>query len=557
MPSTNGHGPKRAILYARVSTDEQARSGYSLAQQLKALRAYAAQEGYEILKEVSDPGQSGAYLERPGLDRIRELVSAGGVSLVLAQDADRVSREPWHFEYLKLLFDDFGTELKTLDDGADGSPMGEFVSYIRRGVAKLERTEIAKRSLRGRAQKAAEGKIVGSHRPRYGFRFNAARAGYEIHEEQMAVVRRLFRMVGEEGLTLYGTRKVLERDGVRSPGGKKLWHQGYMRKMILDDVYRPHTVEELRSVLSPKATATLNPDKLYGVAYYGRVTQSKRKVSADRFSYKTSVKPREEWIAIPVPHGGIPQQWVDRAREAIRNNRRPSAAALRFWELSGGVMRCASCRRAMQTTSIPMSSGKVHHYYRCPKRVRDGKEGCENAKNRRALQVEQEVWEEVSALLKDPERLRVGLEAMIEEKRKRLRGNPEREMAVWFKKLSELDAERRGYLRLAARGSITDRELDEVLYELEDARLIAQRELAKLRDAQEELDALEQDAETLLASYEEATPGYLDSLDPEERHHIYRLMRLEVLMKPDGSLEARGDIPLDVSKLSTTSTRSA
>jgi DNA invertase Pin-like site-specific DNA recombinase len=52
MPSTNGHGPKRAILYARVSTDEQARTGYSLAQQIEALRAYAAREGYEILEEV-------------------------------------------------------------------------------------------------------------------------------------------------------------------------------------------------------------------------------------------------------------------------------------------------------------------------------------------------------------------------------------------------------------------------------------------------------------------------------------------------------------------------
>jgi site-specific DNA recombinase len=60
MPSMNGHGPKRAVLYARVSKDEQARSGYSLAQQLEALRAYAAREGYEVLEEVSDPGQSGA-----------------------------------------------------------------------------------------------------------------------------------------------------------------------------------------------------------------------------------------------------------------------------------------------------------------------------------------------------------------------------------------------------------------------------------------------------------------------------------------------------------------
>jgi DNA invertase Pin-like site-specific DNA recombinase len=36
MPSTNGPGPKRAILYARVSTDEQARTGYSLAQQARS-----------------------------------------------------------------------------------------------------------------------------------------------------------------------------------------------------------------------------------------------------------------------------------------------------------------------------------------------------------------------------------------------------------------------------------------------------------------------------------------------------------------------------------------
>src|SRR5688500_18429029 len=96
MPSTNG--PKRAILYARVSTDEQARSGYSLAQQLEALREYAVREGYEVLEEVQDPGQSGASLERPGMDHVRDLVATGGVSVVLAQDRDRFSREPaYHY----------------------------------------------------------------------------------------------------------------------------------------------------------------------------------------------------------------------------------------------------------------------------------------------------------------------------------------------------------------------------------------------------------------------------------------------------------------------------
>ena len=160
MPSTNGHGPKRAVLYTRVSTDEQARSGYSLAQQIEALREYAAREGYEVLEEVQDAGYSGASLERPGMDRVRELVAGGGVSVVLAQDLDRISREPWHYEYLRSLFEDHGTELRSLDDSGDDSPMGEFMRYIRRGVAKLEKQDIAKRSRRGKLQKAREGKIV-------------------------------------------------------------------------------------------------------------------------------------------------------------------------------------------------------------------------------------------------------------------------------------------------------------------------------------------------------------------------------------------------------------
>jgi site-specific DNA recombinase len=116
MPSTNGHGPKRAIVYARVSTDEQARSGFSLAQQLEALREYAVREGYEVLEEVSDPGWSGAYLDRPGLDHVRDLVQSGGVDAALAQDRDRFAREPAYHYLLKREFAESGCRLKALND---------------------------------------------------------------------------------------------------------------------------------------------------------------------------------------------------------------------------------------------------------------------------------------------------------------------------------------------------------------------------------------------------------------------------------------------------------
>ena len=125
MPSTNGHGPKRAILYARVSTDEQARSGYSLAQQLEALRAYAAREGFDVFEEVQDPGQSSASLERPGMDRVRDLVAAGGISVVLAQDRDRFAREPAYHYLLRREFEEHRTKLRALNDRGDDSPEGE------------------------------------------------------------------------------------------------------------------------------------------------------------------------------------------------------------------------------------------------------------------------------------------------------------------------------------------------------------------------------------------------------------------------------------------------
>jgi DNA invertase Pin-like site-specific DNA recombinase len=54
MPNIKWHGPKPAILYARVSTEEQAKTGYSIPEQLRELRAYAVRESYRVVDEVVD-----------------------------------------------------------------------------------------------------------------------------------------------------------------------------------------------------------------------------------------------------------------------------------------------------------------------------------------------------------------------------------------------------------------------------------------------------------------------------------------------------------------------
>jgi DNA invertase Pin-like site-specific DNA recombinase len=185
------------IIYARVSTDEQARNGYSLAQQIEACRAWCEREGYEVLEVITDPGQSGASLERPGMDRVRDLVTAGGVSVVLAQDRDRFAREPAYHYLLRKEFEEHGTKLRALNDRSDDSPEGELTDGVLDQLAKYERAKFTERSRRGKLQKARQGKIIATMKPPYGFRYNEARDALVIHELERRVVERIFRLAAE------------------------------------------------------------------------------------------------------------------------------------------------------------------------------------------------------------------------------------------------------------------------------------------------------------------------------------------------------------------------
>jgi len=426
MSSANGHGPKRAILYARVSTDEQARSGYSLAQQLEALREYAAHEGFEVLEEVSDPGQSGACLERPGMDHVRDLVAAGGVSVVLAQDRDRFAREPAYHYLLRREFEEYGTKIRALNDRGDNSPEGELTDGILDQLAKFERAKTAERTRRGRLRKAREGKVIAGRSPRYGFKLNASRDGYEADEEKMRVVRRIVREVSE-GRTLRAIAQTLEREGVPTPRGARFWDRSFFRTCVLDDIYRPHSFEEVAAVVSPDVAARLDPSKSYGLWWFNRRRMTSKPVSevsgdGRRYGrkYTSYTKPKEEWIAVPVPGSGISRDTVEVAREAIRDNRVPSSAGHRSWELSAGIGRCAACDRILRSRKRAKTKGGkryLYFYYRCSGYDAHGLEGCENSRFASATKLEGQVWEFVRGIMLNPEELRSDLDRAIELER--------------------------------------------------------------------------------------------------------------------------------------------
>jgi Recombinase zinc beta ribbon domain len=309
--------------------------------------------------------------------------------------------------------------------------------------------------------------------------------------------------------------------------------------MILSDIYKPYTYEEAIELVPPVAAATLTEGGEYGIRWWNRFSRKSHQVSQPtrdggrRYRSKVAYLPRsrDEWVGVPVP-ASLPRELVESARAQVNAPRPQERKNLaRDWELRG-LMRCPSCGGAM-TTHTAKRDDKLYHYYRCHRNVDYGRTSCRQ-RMERAQKAEEAMWAFVSKVMKDPERILVGIDALIERKRTELRGNPDREAASWLERLAEVDQERRGYLKLAAKGRMSEEELDDALAELEETRRTAERELAALGNRRDEIEQLERDRDTIKASWAAAVPENLDRLTPQERNTLYLKLRLEMRPTEDG-----------------------
>jgi hypothetical protein len=151
--------------------------------------------------------------------------------------------------------------------------------------------------------------------------------------------------------------------------------------------------------------------------------------------------------------------------------------------------------------------------------------------------LEAEVWESVRAILSDPERLRDDLDAMIEMKRRVSRNDPTEEMNHWLRVLADADEKRAKYQRAYAADVMNLADLKARQAELDQEYQIAERGLASLRLREREIADLERDRDALLESYAGASEDALDALTPEQRHNLYKSLRIGVLAHADGSTE--------------------
>ena len=111
---------------------------------------------------------------------------------------------------------------------------------------------------------------------------------------------------------------------------------------------------------------------------------------------------------------------------------------------------------------------------------------------------------------------------------------------MWAERITEVEHKRARYQDMAAEGLIDFDELRDRLAALEETRETARQELAALEDRQERLAELERDRDALMERYAGMIPEALDALVSEERHRLYKMLRLKVVSNADSSLEVTG-----------------
>ncbi|MCA1730069.1 MAG: hypothetical protein LC751_11900 [Actinobacteria bacterium] len=128
---------------------------------------------------------------------------------------------------------------------------------------------------------------------------------------------------------------------------------------------------------------------------------------------------------------------------------------------------------------------------------------------------------------------------MIESERELLATQPAEQIAHWAKQVEKARIKRSRYQDQEAEGLMTREELRVKLAELEETIILAEGEIEKLRCHEERILSLEKSGEELLACYAELVPSEIESLCPEERRHIYQLLRVEVSVPKEGEIKIR------------------
>lgn len=220
----------RVIGYVRVSTEDQAEGGVSLAAQRRRVEAYAAAHDLDLVAVEADEGLSAKRLaNRPALQRALERLRRREADGLVAVKLDRLSRTTRDVLDLVARAEREGWALHSIEERLDtSSPHGRFVVTVLAALAQMEREQIGARTRSAMAELRRQGRRASRFAP-FGHRFTD---GLVVPDEgEQLILARMVAMAAE-GLGPRRIANTLNRAGLANPRTGRVWHYGSVRAIL-------------------------------------------------------------------------------------------------------------------------------------------------------------------------------------------------------------------------------------------------------------------------------------------------------------------------------------
>jgi|HubBroStandDraft_4_1064222.scaffolds.fasta_scaffold05706_5 site-specific DNA recombinase len=500
----------RAVLYARVSTEEQ-REGQTIQSQIGELERFIQDKAWTLVGVYKDEGWSGSVLARPELDRLRDDAARGLFECVLINDVDRLARDVTHLGVIKRDLEKQGLRVVFRKLPGDQSPAHNLLVNILGSFAEFERELIADRTRRGKRHKVETRQQFVGCLPPYGFRYlpkgQIHPAGkLEVRTEEAEVVRRMYRWVSTEGLSAAKVVARLNHIGVRPRKGGKLWQKSSVLRVLRSEVYA-------------------------GVWYYNKhqVCEPKRHTTSQQYRRhlrgSLRIRPRADWIRVDLPESLRildPAVWRQVQGRLDRNVAFSPRNTKHAYFLKG-LVRCGGCRGAY--VGDP-SHGKFA--YRCSKR-------CQKSPSIKDKYLDETVWNALSEAILNPNLILDAVTAI--NSRSKVMGT-DREMSN--QSLNQIETEESQLLQSYRIGSLSPEQLTQ---ELQSLRL--RREQLQTASPQENEIAVPAKPflRRSLEEYCHAIAKKLEILDWQQRQQVTRSLVRRVVFNGE-QVKITGILPL-------------
>lgn len=446
------------IIYLRVSTEEQARRGFSIPEQREAARRKAEELAGELertsgarvelqIREFLDDF-GGDILERPVLEDVRAFLKNHQVRYFICLDPDRFARSLM----LQLVVTDeiekAGTQLVFVQHNYEKTPEGQLFYQMRGAISQFEKAKILERTSRGR-----KGKIKAGRRPNgaapYGYRHNKVTDELEIEETEARWVRAIFEWSARNQLGPAEIARQLNDLGVPTKRDNGKWYRGVVRRMLLNPTY----IGEMYC----------NRTDFRGLGAIRRLPREKRRP----LSAKT--RPPEEWIVVPVPPVIDRDIW-DAVQRVYAQTQRGKRGKRQPPGLLSLLVKCGVCGRNMHYTRNNGGQHGRRAYFKCKARYTDdyrpGTPTCSNP-HHWVAPIEEGVWNQLVLWLTQPDLVEEYLSAgtnddQVADQVRRLQEH----RTVLGEQLAGKQREQVIIIRHQAQGLITDELAGESLKEL-------------------------------------------------------------------------------------------